>query len=239
MTDLEYLKKYYKGNLEDAISRLNKGEAIQYIIGNVEFYGYTFEVNSNVLIPRFETEELVEKTLNYIHQYLDKNIDIIDLGTGSGCIAITLKKELNNSNIDAVDISNEALKVAKLNAKNNNVDINFIENDFLKNITKKYDVIISNPPYISRNEEIMKIVKNNEPELALYADNDGLKCYETILEQAKNNLKEKSIISFEIGYLQGEKLLNLANKYFPNSLIFLEKDLQCRDRFLFILNNCE
>ena len=129
--------------------------------------------------------------------------------------------------------------VAKKNAKNNNVDINFMENDFLNGITKKYDVIISNPPYISKDEEIMDIVKNNEPELALYANNDGLKCYETILEQAKNNLKEKNIIAFEIGYMQGEKLTKLAQTHFPSSLILLEKDLQNKDRFLFILNNCE
>ncbi|MBQ7141406.1 MAG: peptide chain release factor N(5)-glutamine methyltransferase [Bacilli bacterium] len=239
MTDLEYLKRYYKGNIEEAIKRLKDGEPVQYIVGNVNFYGYTFEVNKDVLIPRFETEELVEKTLKYINKYLDNNLDIVDLGTGSGCIAITLKKELKSSNIDAVDISNKALMVAKKNAKNNNVDINFIENDFLNGITKKYDVIISNPPYISKDEEIMDIVKNNEPELALYANNDGLKCYETILEQAKNNLKEKNIIAFEIGYMQGEKLTKLAQTHFPSSLILLEKDLQNKDRFLFILNNCE
>ena len=239
MTDLEYLKKYYNGNIDEAIKRLEEGVPVQYIVGNVSFYGYTFEVNENVLIPRFETEELVEKTLNYIHKYLDKNIDVIDLGTGSGCIAITLKKELESSNVDAVDISNKALMVARKNAKNNDVDIKFIENDFLNGITKKYDVIISNPPYISRDEEIMDIVKNNEPELALYADNDGLKCYEIILKQAKNNLKEKSIIAFEIGYMQGKRLIELSKKIFPDSLVFLEKDLQNKDRFLFILNNCE
>ena len=120
MTDIEYLKKYYKGDLESAIKRLEDGEPVQYIVGDVDFYGYNFLVNKNVLIPRFETEELVNRTIKYIDKYLNRNnLDIIDLGTGSGCIAITLNKELN-CNIDAVDISLEALEVAKKNNDNNN-----------------------------------------------------------------------------------------------------------------------
>ena len=174
MTDLEYLKKYYKGNIDDAITRLKNGEPVQYILGDVDFYGNIIKVDKRVLIPRFETEGLVEIVLKYLS---NTGLDIVDLGTGSGCIPITLKKKLPNINIDAVDISLDALDVALENAKLNNVEINFIHGDMLKPLNKKYDVIISNPPYIAYDEEIMDIVKNNEPKNALYADNDGLYFY--------------------------------------------------------------
>lgn len=236
MTDLEYLKRYYKGNIEDARIRLNNGEPVQYIVGNIDFYNANFIVNKNVLIPRFETEELVDKTINYIKKYFNRKIDIVDLGTGSGCIAISIKKEID-CNMDAVDISNDALEVAKDNAKRNKVDINFYNGDLLKPLNKKYDVIISNPPYISYDEQIMDIVRNNEPHIALYADNDGLKCYEEILRNCHKYIKDKSIISFEIGELQGKAIKLLANKYLPNSKTLVEKDLQGRDRFVFIFNN--
>ena len=233
MQEKDYLKKYLNPDkLEEGLQRLEKGEPVQYIVGNVDFYGYNFIVNKNVLIPRFETEELVDRTIKYIKKYLNKNLDIVDLGTGSGCIAITLKKELN-CNVDAVDISDKALEVAKLNAKNNNVDINFIEGDMLKPLTKKYDVIISNPPYISYDEEIEEIVKNNEPHSALYADDEGLYYYKEIIKNVNNYLKEKAIIAFEIGYLQGDKLKEYASNYFAN--VIVEQDLSGKDRYLFII----
>ena len=217
MTDIEYLKKYYKGNIEDAIKRLNNGEPVQYIVGNVDFYGNIIKVDKRVLIPRFETEGLVEIALSYLS---NTNLDIVDLGTGSGCIAITLKKKLPNINIDAIDISSDAIDLAKENAKLNNVDINFIQRDMLKPLNKKYDCIISNPPYIPYNADIMDIVKNNEPNLALYADNNGYYFYENILKNYKNNLKDKYYIFFEIGYNQGEKV----------------KELQGYDRYVILRN---
>ena len=232
MTDLEYIKKYYKGNIEEAIKQLNKGIPVQYIVGNVDFYGYEFKVNKNVLIPRFETEELVNRTINYIKQYIP-NPKIVDLGTGSGCIAITLSKELNVS-VDAVDISESALEVAKQNNEMNKSKVTFYQGNMLEPLNKKYNVIISNPPYISRNEEIQDLVKNNEPELALYADNDGLYYYEEILKNASNYLEEKYLIAFEIGYLQGEKIKDLALKYLNNINVSIEKDLSEKDRFVFI-----
>ena len=155
MEGLEYLKKYYKGNIEDAIKRLELGEPVQYIVGDVDFYGNILKVDKRVLIPRFETEGLVEIALSYLD---NTNLDIVDLGTGSGCIAITLKKKLPNINMDAVDISKDALELAKENAKLNNVDINFYNGDMLKPLNKKYDCIISNPPYIAYDEEVMEIV---------------------------------------------------------------------------------
>ena len=234
--NIEYLKKYLKDKtLDEGIELLNKGIPVQYIVGNVDFYGYNFKVNENVLIPRFETEELVEKTIKYINKYFNKKVDILDLGTGSGCIAITLKKELD-CNVDAVDISSKALEIAKLNAKNNNVDITFYEGDMLNPINKIYDVIISNPPYIAYNEEIMEIVKNNEPHTALYAEDNGLKYYKDIISNANKYLKEKSIIAFEIGEKQGKLILEYAKNYFKDSIITVEKDMQNRDRFVFIIN---
>lgn len=235
MEDLEYLKKYLEpSKLEDGIKRLKEGQPVQYIVGNVDFFGYNFIVNENVLIPRFETEELVEKTINYSRKYFNKKIDIADIGTGSGCIAITLKHELD-CNIDAVDISSDALSVAKLNAKKNNVKINFKLGDLFYPLDKKYDIIISNPPYIAYDEKIMDIVKRNEPHQALYAKNNGLYYYEEIIKNAHKYLKEKSIMAFEIGYMQGNYLKEYSKKYFKNSIITIEKDLSGKDRFLFII----
>ena len=239
MTDIEYLKRYLtEDKLEEGIKRLKKGEPVQYIVGNVDFYGLIFNVNPCVLIPRFETEELVSKTIDYIKKYFNYPINCVDLGTGSGCIAITLKSKIgNNLTMDAVDISDDALKVARENAINNNVNINFYHGDMLEPLSKKYDVIVSNPPYIRKDEEIMNIVKNNEPSIALYADNEGLANYEKILSNASNYLKDRSLIAFEIGWWQADKIVEIVKKYFPNSMINIEEDLQKRDRFIFIFNN--
>lgn len=235
--DIKYLKKYLnKDMLEEGIIRLNSGESPQYIIGNVNFYGYKINVNSHVLIPRFETEELVYKTINYIKSYFENPITIVDLGTGSGCIAITLKKQLLNSKISAVDVSKEALEIAKKNAELNETDIDFKLGNMLEPLNKKYDCIISNPPYIALNECVMDIVKNNEPNLALYAKNNGLEFYEQILKGAGNVLNQRSLIAFEIGETQGKEIENIAKTYFPESTIEIEKDMQHRDRFVFIFN---
>ena len=234
--DIEYLKKYYKGNLNEALQRLEQNEPVQYIVGNVNFYGFEIEVNKNVLIPRFETEELIEKTINYIHKLNLDPKNIVDLGTGSGCIAITLKKMYPHATVTAVDISKSALEVANKNAKNNQVEIDFKQGDMLNPLTEKYDIIISNPPYISENEEIMDIVKENEPHLALYADNEGLYYYEQILKNASNYINENYLIAFEIGYKQGQQIINLAHQYLNNFIAKLEQDLQGKERFLFIHN---
>ncbi len=208
---------------------------IQYVIGNVNFYGNIIDINEDVLIPRFETELLVEKTISYIKKIFDKKIDIVDIGTGSGCIAITLKKELN-CNVDAVDISKKALVVAKKNIEKYELNINLYQGNLLEPLNKKYDVIISNPPYIAYDEEIMEIVKNNEPNIALYAEDNGLYFYKEIIKNSKKYLKEKSIIAFEIGQKQGKSIKEFAEKYFPNSIITIEQDLQGLDRFIFIIN---
>ena len=232
MTDLGYLKKYYQGDLEEAKKKLAAGLPVQYIVGNVDFYGIILKVNEDVLIPRFETEELVSKVIQYSSHF--KNPSIVDIGTGSGAIAITLKKKLTSS-VTATDISKKALNVAKENALENNVSINFKEGNLLEPLTEKYDIVVSNPPYIAYDEEIMDIVKNNEPHLALYAPNNGIYYYEEILKNIKKYLNDKYLIAFEIGESQGKKIQELSKKYLDNEAI-IEKDLSGRDRFAFIKN---
>ncbi len=235
----DYLIKnnsYNKKKFNDGINKLIDGLPIQYIIGNVNFYGNIIKVNNNVLIPRFETEQLLEKTINLIKDNFNINSSVLDIGTGSGCIAISLKKERPNLNVDACDISETALKIAKENAILNNVNINFITSDIFTNINKKYDIIISNPPYIKEDEQIMDIVKNNEPHIALYAKENGLEFYQKIISEAKKVLNEKFIIALEIGETEGNDIIKIASNNYPNAIIKLEKDNYNRDRFIFIIN---
>lgn len=234
--EIEYLKKYYNGDINDAIKRLENGEPVQYIVGNVDFYGYILNVNKDVLIPRRETEELVEEVIK--RSKLFNNPTIIDIGTGSGAIAISLSKELN-CHVYASDISNKALMVAKENAIKNNANITFLQGDMLKPFIDnkiKVDIIVSNPPYIKENEEIEDIVKNNEPSIALYAKNNGLEFYESILKDANRVLKEKYLIAFEIGKTQGNDIKLLAHKYLGNVKVEIKKDLSLNDRFIFVYN---
>lgn len=250
ITNLNYILKY-KYNLNNFINNKEKVSKIksykiiyltkksrhvpvQYIVGNVNFYGYTYKVNKNTLIPRFETEELVENTIELINKKFKKNIKILDIGTGSGCIGITLKHILPDVEVNILDISKKALKVAKINSKG--LDIKIIHSNLLTKVNEKYDVIISNPPYISYNEKIMDIVKNNEPNIALYAKNNGLYYYEEILKTCKKNLNKDFIIAFEIGENQKENIIFLANKYLDNIEIISKKDMQQRDRMIFIMN---
>ena len=240
MNDIEYLRKYLKDkDLDTALKELESGIPVQYIVGNTNFYGYDFKVNRNTLIPRFETELLVEKTYNYIKKYFNKdNIKILDIGTGSGCIAITLNKLLNNGDITGIDISSEALEIAKENNINNNTNVKFIESNIFSNVSDKYDVIISNPPYISYDDtEVMDIVKNNEPHLALYAKDNGLYFYDKIIKDSSKYLNDKFIMAFEIGYKQGEDVVKIVNKYYKDINISVEKDYSGRDRFVFIWNH--
>lgn len=232
---LDYLINCNIKDLDAAIDRLIKGEPIQYIVGNVDFYGRIFKVTKDTLIPRFETELLVEKTIKLIRKKFNKKVSILDIGTGSGCIAITLNKELN-TNIDAIDISENAIEIAKYNNKENNANVNLFISDIFSNVDKKYDIIISNPPYISIDEKIMDVVKNNEPHLALYAKDNGLYFYDKILKECKNYLKEKYLIAFEIGWRQANEIVSLANKYLNNVKIEVQKDYSEKDRYIFITN---
>lgn len=229
------LKYIDKEKQKKAYQKLKKGIPVQYIIGNVDFYGYKFFVNKNVLIPRFETEYLIEKLIKLIKKNFSYPVKIADLGTGSGVIAITLKKEIDAS-VAAFDISNKALKVAKKNAKLNQVSINLQRRDIRKQIAGKYDVIVSNPPYIGKKDTIEPKVLKHEPKLALFAKNNGLEYYEKILSYAGNILNEKNIIAFEIGMNQGDDILKITKKYFNNAKVFIEKDLTGKNRYIFIIN---
>ena len=234
--DIEYLKKYLPHDkLEDGLRSLEEGKPVQYIVGNVDFYGNTINVNENVLIPRFETELLVEKTIKLIKKRFNRRIDLLDIGTGSGCIAITLSKILDCS-VDGVDLSKEALLIAMENNKLNNASVKFYQSDVFANVIRKYDVIISNPPYIAYDEKIMDIVYNNEPHMALFADNNGIYFYDKILRECKNYLNDKFIIAFEIGCSQGETIKELAMKCLNNVNVIIQKDYSGKDRFVFVMS---
>lgn len=226
-------KKYIEG-----VKALQNNIPIQYVLGKWNFYGYEFLVNKDVLIPRFETEELVENTLTYIDKYFD-NPKVLDLCTGSGCIGITIAKERPNLDVDISDISDKALDVARSNREKLNANVKIIKSDLLESITDKYDVIISNPPYIGEDEEIDAIVKENEPEIALFGGKNGLLYYERILSTIEKNLKEKYLIAFEIGEKQAQSIIDIANKYLNNITITVKKDQYDRDRMLFIFKNTE
>ena len=232
--DLNLLKELYPNNYEEVIAKLNNNYPIQYLIGYVDFYDCIINVNENVLIPRFETEYLVDDVIKLINKYVN-NPKIIDIGTGSGCIAIALAKKTNKK-VSALDISSKAIETAKSNAKLNNVDIEFINEDINNYISsKKYNVLVSNPPYVKKGSYVDKETKY-EPQDAIYAEEDGLKYYKIILSKSKDLLEKKNIIAFEIGDDQGEIISDIAKMYYPNSSIILKNDLNNLNRYLFIIN---
>ena len=218
----------------EIIEKLKLEIPIQYILGSTSFYGLDFMVNTKVLIPRPETEELVDWIIKTNKN--KKNVTILDIGTGSGCIAISLAKNIRNSIVSAIDISFEALAIAKKNAKMNQTKINFIQQDILKTveINQKFDIIVSNPPYVRNLEkhEIKKNVLDNEPHLALFVtDNDALIFYRKIAEFALNNLQTNGFLFFEINqYLGQETEELLQNIGFKN--IELRKDIYGNDRMI-------
>ena len=229
-----------KANLyKQEVEALEKGKPLQYVLGTVNFCGIKYMIDERCLIPRFETEELVEEAIQYAKKFFRNPVDIIDLGCGSGVIGLTLEKKLSTNSVDLVDISKEALEVTEKNKNYLFSKANIIQSDFFTNNNKTYDIIISNPPYIRNNEEIEQIVKDNEPHIALYAGEDGLDCYKKILENISSHMKERCLIAFEIGCLQKEEIINLVNKYLKDVKIETKKDLSERDRMLFILKNLE
>lgn len=232
--DYELLQQIYPNNMPEILSKIEHNYPVQYLIGYVDFYGYHINVDERVLIPRFETEGLVAKTIALIKEYLETPI-IIDIGTGSGCIAIALSKELKTS-VDAIDISPGALSLAIENAQINGSSVNYYQKD-IKNCTfsKKYNVLISNPPYVKEHAEVDPKTKY-EPSLAIYAKDNGLEYYKIILEQSKKILLENSIISFEIGDNESADLKALIHLYYPHSIINIQKDLSGLDRYIFIIN---
>lgn len=205
--------------LFEALSRLKLEEPIQHIIGKTEFYGLPFKVNKHTLIPRPETEELVDWILKSLSGKKDQPLKLLDIGTGTGCIAISLAKHLPNAHVYAVDVSPEAIKVAQKNAKWNNVSITYIEdsildiqNDILKSATGFFDVIVSNPPYVRDLEkvEIKNNVLQHEPHLALFVKDDNpLQFYNAISDYAMRALKENGLLFFEINQYLGAEMKTL------------------------------
>lgn len=220
---------------KNEVLALEEGKPIQYVLNHVNFYGNQFFVDKRVLIPRFETEELVENTLFLIKKiFKDRIVNILDIGCGSGVIGLTMKIKHPQSNVDLIDISKDALEVATINKNNLNVDANIYYSDIFSNVDNKYDVIISNPPYIKENEEIEQIVVDNEPHLALYGGVDGLDYYKRILDNVVKYLNDTFLIAFEIGYQQKEDIIELVNKSMKNVEIIAKKDLSGKDRMIFI-----
>jgi len=226
-------------DLKNIVKRLQKEEPVQYILGNTEFYGLPFLVNKNTLIPRTETEELVAWVLYEIKVLANNKItepSILDIGTGTGCIPISLAKNLTSLNISAIDISPEALLIAKQNAILNKVTIEFIELDILntESLPQEYDVIISNPPYVREleKEEIKNNVLENEPHLALFVEDENpLIFYNKIADLAKQQLSKNGMLFFEINQYLGKETVNmLVKKGFKN--IQLKKDLFGNDRMI-------
>ena len=220
-----------------AVKDLLKNKPIQYIIGETEFCDLKFKVNENVLIPRPETSELVMNIVNRQKTKDKRQLSILDIGTGSGCIAISLAKNIPGSKVYALDISEKALEVAKTNAFNNNVDITFIHDDILSlnnKIETKFDIIVSNPPYVRELEkaEMRDNVLNWEPHNALFvSDNDPLIFYRNILEFAKTNLNQDGEIWFEINEYLGKEMTVLCKEYgFSDVEIF--KDFRGKERIV-------
>lgn len=214
---------------------LIENKPIQYIIGYETFYGYEFKVNEGCLIPRFETEELVENILLKFDELFDKEVDAVDIGTGSGCIAISLALEEKRINMLATDISFDALKLAEENAKRLNANVKFLQGDMLKPVMdKKFDILISNPPYIPDSELVDPLVKDNEPNIALFGGVDGMKFYKIILQDARKILKDKYLIAFEHAYDKADAMKALAKHYFPEAIVEVLKDMQGLDRMTLI-----
>ncbi|WP_316829412.1 peptide chain release factor N(5)-glutamine methyltransferase [Pedobacter aquatilis] len=224
-------------SLNKILNSLKKGKPLQQVLGETFFYGLTFKVNEHVLIPRPETEELVDWIIREIR---DKKASLLDIGTGSGCIPVTLKKHLPHLNISALDISPAALKTASENARLNEAEINFIEADILNySETIKYDIIVSNPPYIRELEkaEMHENVLANEPHLALFvSDENPLVFYKAIADFAMSNLNPNGYLFLEINeYLWAETLQVLIDKQFKN--IELKKDINGKDRMIVARTN--
>ena len=216
---------------------IEKNVPLSHLAGFEYFYDRKFKVTKDVLSPRMETEELIYKVIEYIKSINKNNIKILDLCTGSGIIGITLRKELEFKSLEVVasDISEEALKVAKENAIMNEAEVKFIQSDIFENINDKFDIIVSNPPYIAYNDKITMEdnVLNYDPHLALFAEEDGMYFYREIVENAKEYLEEDGLVFFEIGYDQREKILKLANENGFKAEVY--KDINGRDRMAILV----
>lgn len=227
-------------NYFDNVSRLLNDEPLGHVLGYEWFYGLKLFVSKDVLIPRSETEELAGYVSADIFDYFDESIDIVDVATGSGALACALKSDHPKANVVATDISEQALAIATKNATNNKLDIAFYQGDMANPLIDKnllFDVVVCNPPYIKKNEEVETSVIDFEPHVALFGGEDGLDLYRKILDQLPMILKSKALVAFEIGFDQRETLLQEINKRFNDVLVECKKDINQKDRMIFIYFN--
>ena len=247
---LDESPQLFSNNLSEQLSKENEEKyfsliekhieedvPLSHLVGFEYFYDRKYKVTKDVLSPRMETEELIYKVIEYVKATNRNNLKILDLCTGSGIIAITLKKELEQVSvyIIASDISEKAIEVAKENAQNHNADIRFIQSDIFNNIDDKFDIIVSNPPYIDRKDEVtmQDNVLKYDPHLALFAEEEGMYFYRKIIEQANDYLDENGVIFFEIGYDQKDKIIKLADMNGYSGEVY--KDINDRDRMAFLV----
>lgn len=233
----ELAKRY-----EEGIKRMLAGEPLGHVLGFEWFYGYKFTVNEHVLIPRPETEELVANILAGYDEFFADSEDVVavDIGTGSGAIAISVKKEEPAISMMGTDISKEAIQVANQNAQANKASVPFMVGDMLEPLMErnlKVDILISNPPYIPSDEEMEATVVEHEPHVALFGGEDGLKFYRIIFENCKRVLKDRAMMAFEMGWNQREAMEALVGQYFPNDRYEIIKDMSGKDRMLFVYIN--
>ncbi len=215
---------------------LDKGRPIQHIIGSEHFFGREFLVNKDVLIPRFETEELVEHILYRLDEQfpVEKILRILDVGTGSGCIAITLALEREATRVVATEISDKALAVARKNHRRLGGDVVFRKGHLLEPVKEEiFDVVVANPPYIPQGETLDPLVGDHEPEIALFGGEDGLRFYRRIIEDLKRILAADHLVAFEHGHDQAERIADIIRRHFPKAPITCQKDLAGKERMTF------
>lgn len=227
----------YEAFKADIEKHAETGMPLQHLTGYEYFYGRRFTVDGHVLIPRPETEELVQHVIRHDVDFRKKPLRIVDVGTGSGVIAITLKLEWSDAEVFATDISEEVLQVAKKNAAEWNADVAFLQGNFLEPLIERemvVDILVSNPPYIAETERnvLSDTVKNYDPELALFAGDDGLSAYKEIIRQAKRVVRPGGLIAFEIGHEQGNAVKKLLMETFPYSDVDILQDINKKDRIV-------
>ena len=249
MYTLDENSQLFSNNLSEQLSKekenlyftlidkhIKEDAPLSHLVGFEYFYDRKFKVTSDVLSPRMETEELIYKVIEYIKKSKKNNLKILDLCTGSGVIAITLKKELEDYPVEIIasDVSVAALNIAKENANTNKAEVSFIQSDIFENIKDKFDIIVSNPPYIDYKDRttMQDNVLNYDPHLALFAEEEGMYFYRRIIEEAKEHLTQDGVIFFEIGYDQREKIIELSRLNNYNAKVY--KDINGRDRMAFI-----
>ncbi len=212
---------------------------VQHIVGSETFFGYEFLINKDALIPRFETEELVENSLLLMDEMFDSDtsLDLLDLGTGSGCIAITMDKEDERVKAIGTDISEKAVILARRNAEALGSSAKFVSGDLFDPVKDRtFDIILSNPPYIPQTEAVDPLIENYEPHVALFGGEDGLDFYKIILAGIKPHLKNRFLIGFEHAYHHAEALKEMARKHLPDAFVIQKKDMQGKDRMTFIMS---